>query len=61
MDAPTVTSSLLAHLRKLYPDKLSRSPMSDFDQGRAVGRQDVIDKLQQLHDKEVASHVRAQS
>lgn len=61
MDAPTVTSSLLAHLRKLYPDRLARAPLSDFEQGRAVGRQDVIDKLQQLHDKEVASHVRAQS
>ena len=61
MDEPTVTSSLLSHLRRLFPDKLPRSPQSEFEQGRAVGRQDIIDKLQQLHEKEVASHVRAQS
>lgn len=53
MDILSVPSGLLTHLRKLYPDKLPREERSAFEQGRAVGQQEVIDKLQSLHDKEV--------
>lgn len=57
MYVPIVTSDLLSTLRKLYPDRLPRSPVTEFDQGVAVGRQQIIDKLQQLYEKE-ASNVR---
>ena len=60
MDILNVSSGLLAHLRKLFPDKLPREERSAFEQGRAVGHQEIIDKLQQLHDKEVRHHVRSQ-
>ena len=52
MNIPFVPLDLLGTLRRLYPDRLARTPQSDFDQGRAVGRQDVIDKLQAILDKE---------
>lgn len=60
MHIPLVTSELLTTLRKLYPDRLARSAQSDFDQGIAVGRQQIIDKLKQIHDKE-ATNVRPKS
>lgn len=57
MHLPLVSSELLSTLRRLYPDRLSRTSQTEFDQGVAVGRQQIIDKLQQLYDKE-ASNVR---
>ena len=60
MHLPLVSSELLSTLRRLFPDRLSRTAQTDFDQGVAVGRQQIIDKLQQLYDKE-ASNVYAQS
>lgn len=60
MNQLRVPLGLLEFLRKTYPDKLPREPLSEFEQGRLVGRQDVIDKINQLNEKEVRDHVRSQ-
>jgi hypothetical protein len=57
MDLPTVPSGFLAILRKAYPDRLPRAEVSPFEQGRFVGHQEVLDKLQQLYDKEARRSV----
>lgn len=59
MSQPTVSSALLQFLRQTYPDKLPRHPVSDSELGRLQGHQEIIDKLQQIHDKEVRGHVRS--
>lgn len=55
MYLPLVTYELLSTLRRLYPDRLARTPQTEYEQGIAVGRQQIIDKLQQLYDKEVSN------
>ena len=60
MSQPTVSSALLQFLRQTYPDRLPRHPVSDSELGRLQGHQEIIDKLQQLYDKEVRAHVRSQ-
>lgn len=59
MSQPSVSSGLLQFLRKTYPDKLPRQQVSEHELGRLQGHQEIIDKLQQLYDKEVQAHVRS--
>ena len=43
---------IIAHLNKQYPDRCPRIEVSPFDQGRLVGRRDVIEQIQLHLEKE---------
>lgn len=47
---PIISNKLIKRLKEDYPNKLPDKQVSDFELGRLVGRQDIIDKL--VHEKE---------
>lgn len=44
---------LLDHLQKNYPDRMQRRCLSDFDQGKHVGHQEVIDHIKRILEKQI--------
>lgn len=44
---------LLDQLQKNYPDKMRRRCLSDFDQGKYVGHQEVIDQIKRIIEQQI--------
>lgn len=42
---PIITDKLIECLERDFPDKIPRKQLSDYEFGRLVGNQEVIDKL----------------
>lgn len=42
---PSISDKLIKCLEKNFPDKLPRKRLTEYEQGKLDGQQDVIDKL----------------
>lgn len=44
-DYPVITNELIECLQRDFPDKIPRKQLSEFELGKLVGHQEVVDKL----------------
>lgn len=44
---PTISDSIIKYLTEICPDNLPRTQISDFELGKLVGKQELIDHLKE--------------